>query len=61
MSQQQPQLYQSLTAALTPEEQAVIKAAVENADRIAAEQVARQAAGGGEVPGTAMAANGQAR
>lgn len=38
MSQQQPQLYASLTAALGPEEQQVIKGAVENADRIAAEQ-----------------------
>lgn len=38
MSQQQPQLYNNLTAALGPEEQQVIKAAVETADKIAAEQ-----------------------
>ena len=38
MSQQQPQLYASLTAALGPEEQQVIKAALEHADKIAVEQ-----------------------
>ena len=38
MSQQQPQLYNNLTAALGPEEQQVIKAALDNADKIAAEQ-----------------------
>lgn len=42
MNQQQPQLYNSLTSALGPEEQQVIKAAIDTADKIAAEQ--RQAA-----------------
>ncbi|KAK3710808.1 Nonsense-mediated mRNA decay protein 5 [Vermiconidia calcicola] len=43
MSQQQPQLYNSLTSALGPEEQQVIKAAIENADKIAAEAAAHAA------------------
>ncbi len=38
MSQTQPQLYATLTAALGPEEQQVIKAALEHADKVAAEQ-----------------------
>jgi hypothetical protein len=38
MSQQQPQLYNTLTSALGPEEQQVIKSALDNADKIAAEQ-----------------------
>ncbi|KAK5169369.1 Nonsense-mediated mRNA decay protein 5 [Saxophila tyrrhenica] len=42
MSQQQPQLYNSLTTALTPEEQQVIKAALEQADKIAADQQQQQ-------------------
>ena len=48
MNQQQPQLYNSLTSALGPEEQQVIKAAMETADKSAAqqEQVAAQAATG---------------
>jgi importin-7 len=50
MSQQQPQLYNSLTAALGPEEQQVIKAALETADKIAAER-AVAAANAGAVPG----------
>lgn len=43
MNQQQPQLYNSLTAALGPEEQQVIKAALDQADKIAAEQAQAQA------------------
>ena len=38
MSQQQPQLYNNLTTALGPEEQQVIKAAIDQADKLAAEQ-----------------------
>ena len=44
MNQQQPQLYNTLTSALSPEEQQVIKAALDNADKIAAEQQQQQAA-----------------
>ena len=40
MSQQQPQLYNTLTSALGPEEQQVIKAAVENADKLEQQQAA---------------------
>ncbi|EMC92732.1 hypothetical protein BAUCODRAFT_259877 [Baudoinia panamericana UAMH 10762] len=43
MSQQQPQLYAQLTSALGPEEQQIIKVAIENADKIAADQAALQA------------------
>ena len=54
MSQQQPQLYATLTSALGPEEQQVIKAALDHADKIVAEQqaagaVARQGANGAPV------------
>lgn len=41
MNAQQPQLYNSLTAALGPEEQQVIKAALDQADKIAVEQQAQ--------------------
>ena len=52
MSQQQPQLYNNLTAALGPEEQQIIKAALENADKIAAEERQRQVdAGSGQTTG----------
>ena len=43
MSQAQPELYNSLTSALGPEEQNVIKAALEQADKIAAERAANAA------------------
>jgi len=46
MSQQQPQLYASLTANLGPEEQQVIKAALEHADKLALEQQQAAANGG---------------
>jgi len=46
MSQQQPQLYNNLTSQLSPEEQQVIKAALEQADKLAAERAAADAAGG---------------
>ncbi|KAF2717063.1 nuclear transport receptor RANBP7/RANBP8 [Polychaeton citri CBS 116435] len=45
LSQQQPQLYSQLTAALTPEEQQVIKSAIEQADKL------QQSAAIGDVPG----------
>lgn len=53
MSQQQPQLYTTLTSALGPEEQQVIKAALEHADKIAVEeqQAAASGAGGATRPG----------
>jgi len=51
MSQQQPHLYTSLTSALSPEEQQVVQAALDNADRIASERAM-------PAPG-ADAANGQ--
>jgi importin-7 len=44
MSQHQPQLYANLTAALGPEEQQVVKAAFENADKIATERQQQLAA-----------------
>lgn len=40
MSAQQPQFYQQLTNMLGPEEQQVIKAAVEQADKIKQQQAA---------------------
>jgi importin-7 len=43
MSQQQPQLYNSLTAALGPEEQQVIQAALAQADKIENERQQAQA------------------
>ena len=43
MSTAQPQLYQSLTSSLGPEEQQVIKNALETADKIAAERAANAA------------------
>lgn len=43
MSNAQPQLYQSLTSSLGPEEQQVIKVAIETADKIAAERAANAA------------------
>ena len=71
MSQQQPQLYSNLTAALSPEEQNVIKAALDQADKIAsdhelqlqqqqlAQQQATAAAGGPPTtPGAQTQANG---
>ena len=54
MSQQQPQLYNNLTSALGPEEQQVIKAALDHADKLATEQqqaAAAAQAGGGTRPG----------
>ena len=42
MSQQQPELYATLTAVLSPEEQQVIKVALEHADKILAEQMHQQ-------------------
>ena len=47
MSQQQPQLYNSLTSALGPEEQQVIKAALDNADKIATDKQLAAAQQGG--------------
>jgi hypothetical protein len=63
MNQQQPQLYNSLTAALGPEEQQVIKAALDNADKIAAEQeqqaqAAAAAASTPVIPGAPPQTNG---
>ena len=55
MSQQQPQLYNNLTSALGPEEQQVIKAALETADKIAAERAANPPADAG---GAGVQANG---
>lgn len=54
MSQQQPQLYNSLTQALGPEEQNVIKAALDTADKIQNDQQAAQATAvaSGEANGT---------
>ena len=49
MSQQQPQLYNNLTSALGPEEQQVIKAALDHADKISAEQ--QRAAAAATQPG----------
>ena len=43
MSQQQPALYNSLTQNLSPEEQQVIKAALDTADKIASGQQQAQA------------------
>ena len=53
MSQQQPQLYTTLTSALGPEEQQVIKAALDQADKLALEQqqATATAAGGATGPG----------
>lgn len=56
MSQQQPQLYNSLTSALGPEEQQVIKAALETADKIAAERAAN--GGAAAEGGAAQQTNG---
>lgn len=47
MSQQQPQFYNQLTAMLGPEEQQVIKAALEQADKIAQQQQQQHAAAEG--------------
>ena len=58
MSQQQPQLYNNLTSALGPEEQQVIKAALETADKIAAERAANPPAEGGHQQGQQQQANG---
>jgi importin-7 len=57
MSQHQPQLYNNLTAALGPEEQQVIKAALDTADKLALEQ---QQAGGPPTPqiGVPLQTNG---
>lgn len=53
MSQQQPQLYNNLTSALGPEEQQIIKAALDNADKIAADKLsaAAQQSGAAAVSG----------
>ncbi|KAK4902819.1 Nonsense-mediated mRNA decay protein 5 [Elasticomyces elasticus] len=51
LSQQDPALYAQLTATLSPEEQQIIKSAIEQADKLAAQQAAlleQQQAGGGE-------------
>jgi hypothetical protein len=48
MSQRQPQFYNQLTAMLGPEEQQVIKAALEQADKIALQQ--QQQAGAEGIP-----------
>lgn len=58
MSQQQPQLYNSLTSALGPEEQQVIKAALETADKIAAERGANAGPGAPAEAGGVQQANG---
>jgi len=50
LSQNDPALYAQLTGTLGPEEQQIIKAAVENADKIAAQQLAEQQANGGAGP-----------
>lgn len=55
MSQHQPQLYNNLTAQLSPEEQQVIKAALEQADKLAAEKADLEQAG---TIGQGGAANG---
>jgi len=47
MSQQQPHLYSSLTAALSPEEQQVVKSALENADKVASERAVAGTPGAG--------------
>lgn len=56
MSQQQPQLYATLTSALGPEEQQVIKAALEHADKVAVEQ--QQAAAAAAAGATHTGPNG---
>ena len=48
MSQQQPQFYNQLAGMLNAEEQQVIKAALEQADKIAQQQ--QQQAAAGSVP-----------
>lgn len=58
MSQQQPQLYATLTSALGPEEQQVIKAALDHADKVAAEQQAAGAAPRAGPNGAPVQANG---
>jgi len=59
MSQQQPQLYNNLTSALGPEEQQVIKAALDQADKIANDQQqANVAAASNAATGTAVQPNG---
>ena len=55
MSQQQPQLYNNLTAALGPEEQQVIKAALDQADKIANDAQQAQANAQGQGQGQANA------
>lgn len=47
LMQQQPQLYNELTKTLTPEEQQVVKYAIEQADKIAM-QASASAQGGAE-------------
>lgn len=58
MSQQQPQLYNNLTAALGPEEQQVIKAALDQADKIENERQQVQAAAAPTTAGVAAQPNG---
>lgn len=50
LSESQPQLYAQLTATLSPEEQQVVKTAVEEADKIALAQAQAQAQEGGAAP-----------
>lgn len=47
MSQQQPQFYEQLAGMLTPEEQQVIKSALEQADKIQQQAASGQAAAAG--------------
>jgi len=54
MNQQQPQLYNSLTAALSPEEQQVIKGVLDQADKIAGEQAQQQQAAPSAVAGAGV-------
>lgn len=60
MSQQDTQLYNQLTGQLSPEEQQVIKAAIEQADKLEREQAVIQAAGngGGDAAGVLPQTNG---
>jgi hypothetical protein len=58
MSQRQPQFYNQLTAMLGPEEQQVIKAALEQADKIAQQQQQQQQQAGAEGAVAPQVANG---
>ena len=50
LSESQPQLYSQLTATLSPEEQQVVKTAIEEADKIALAQAQAQQEGGAAPP-----------